>query len=169
MCENSWSFTLKKYLLFFLYIYVKFSSIQSISHFPLFATPWNTAHQAFLSINNSWSLPKLMSIKLMKPSNHLILCHPLLLLPPIFSSIRVLSSESALRIRCHIGASVSASVLPVNIQGWFPLGLTGFISLLSKGLSRVFFSITVWKHQLFSTQLSLWFNSYIHMGVLEKL
>ena len=67
-----------------------------------------------------------------------------------------------------IGASVSVPVLPMTIQGWFPLGLTGFISLLSKGLSRVFFSTTVWKHQFFSTQPSLWSNSHIHPWLLEK-
>ena len=82
----------------------------------------------------------------MLPSNHLILCCPLLLLPSIFSSIKVFSSESSLRIRWpKIGASLSASVLPMSIQDWFPLGLTGLISLLSKGLSRVFYSTTVWK------------------------
>ena len=62
----------------------------------------------------------------------------------------------------------SASILPINIQGWFPLGLTGLVSLLSKGLSKVFSSTTVWKHQFFSTQLSLWSNSYIHTWLLEK-
>ena len=67
-----------------------------------------------------------------------------------------------------IGASVSASVLPMNIQGWFPLGLIGLISLLSKGLSRVFSSTTVWKHQFFGAQLSLWFNSHIHIWLLEN-
>ena len=73
-------------------------SVQPLSHVQLFATPWSAARQAFLSITNSWSLPKLMSIELVMPSNHLILCHPLLL-PSIFPSIRVFSSESVLRIR----------------------------------------------------------------------
>ena len=67
-----------------------------------------------------------------------------------------------------IGASASASVLPINIQGWFPLGLTGLISLLSKGLSRVFSSTTVWKHQFFGAQCSLWSNSHIRIWLLEK-
>ena len=67
-----------------------------------------------------------------------------------------------------IGASASASVLPINIQGWFPLGLTGLISLLSKGLSRVFSSTTVWKHQFFGAQCSLWFNSHFQIWLLEK-
>ena len=77
----------------------RFSSVQSLSRVQLFATSWTTAHQGSLSITNSQSLPKIMSIKSVMPSNHLILCHPLLCLPSIFSSIRVLSSESALRIR----------------------------------------------------------------------
>ena len=85
------------------------------------------------------------------PSNYLILCHPLLLLPSIFSSIRVFSSESALHIKWPKYWR-SASVLSMNIQGWFPLRLTGLISLQSKGLSRVFSSTVVWKHQFFGTQ-----------------
>ena len=90
------------------------------------------------------------------PSNHLIFCHPLLLLPSLFPSITVFSNESALHIRWpKIGASASASVLPMNVQDRFPLGLTGLISLQSKGLSRVFSNTTVQKHQLFGTQLSL--------------
>ena len=81
------------------------------------------------------------------PSNHLILCCPLLLLPSIFPSIRVFSmSQLFTSGGQYIGASASASVLPMNIQGWFPLGLTGLISLLSKGLSRVFSKTTNWKH-----------------------
>ena len=79
------------------------------------------------------------------PPKHCILCHPLLLLPSIFPNIRVFSNESAHPIRWqNIGASASASVLPMNIQGWFPLGLSDLTSLLSKGLSRVFSSTTVW-------------------------
>ena len=93
-------------------------------------TPWTTACQASLSFTVSWSLLKLMSIESMIPSNHLLLCHPLLLLPSIFPSITVFSKESDLHIRCQsIGASTSASFLPMNIQGWFPLGLTCLISL----------------------------------------
>ena len=78
---------------------VQFSSVHSLSRVQLFATPWTATCQASLSITNSWSLPKLMSIESVMPSNHLILCHPLLLLPSIFPSIRVFSNESALRIR----------------------------------------------------------------------
>ena len=136
-----------------------FSSVQALSHVRLFVTPWTAARQASLSITDFRSLPKPMPIELVMPSNHLILCHPLLLPPLIFSSIRVFSNESALRV------SASASVLPMNIQDWSSLGWTGWISLQSKGLSRVFSNTTVQKHQFFSTQLS---NSHIHMWPMEK-
>ena len=105
------------------YLFNLLSSVQSLSHVRLFATPSTAACQASLSITSSWSLLKLMPIESVMPSNHLILCHPLLLLPSIFPSIRVFSSESVLRIRWpSTGASASASVLPVNIQDLFPLG-----------------------------------------------
>ena len=105
----------------------------------------------------------------MMPSNHLILCHPFLHPPSIFPSIRVFSNESVLRIRWKsIGVSSSASVLPVNIQDWLPLGWTGWISLQSKGLWRVFSNTTVQKHQFFSPQLSLWSNYHIHRWLLEN-
>ena len=96
-------------------------------------------------------------------SNHLVFCHPLLLLPLIIPSIRVFSSESALPI-CgrSICASASPSVLLINIQDWFPLGLTGLNSLQSKGLSKVFSNIIVQKHQFFGAQLSLWSNFHIY-------
>ena len=103
------------------------------------------------------------------PSNHLVVYHTLLLLPSIFLSIRVFSNETIFTSGGQsIGASVSASVLPVNIQDWFPLGLTGLISLLSKGLSRVFSSTRIRKHQFFTSQPSLWSNSYIHTWLLGK-
>jgi len=134
----------------------QFSSVQSISHVRLFATPWTPARQASLSITNSWSPPKPMSIKSMIPSSHLILCHPLLLPPSIFPSIRVLYNESTLHISGQsIGASASTSVLPVNTQDRFLLGWIGWISLQSKGLSRVFSNTTVQKHQFFCAQSSL--------------
>ena len=124
--------------------------VQSLSHLLLFATPWTATCQASLSFTISWSLLKSLSTELVMPSNHLILCCPLILLSSIFLSIRVFSNESALRIRWpSIRASVSASVLPMNIQDWFPLGLTGLIFLLSKGLSRVFSNTTNWRHQFF--------------------
>ena len=119
--------------------FTQFSSVQSLSPVQLFPTPWTVARQASLSLTNSWSLFKLISIESVMPSNHLILCHPLLLLPSIFPSIRVFSNESVLTSGGHnIGVAASASVLPMNIQDWFPLGWTGWISLQSKGLSRVF-------------------------------
>ena len=134
------------------------------------ATPWTAAHQASLCITNSQSSLKLMSIELVTRSNHLILCRPLLLLPSTFPSIRVFSSELDLCIRWPKDWSVSFSIsLPMTIQGWFPLGLTGLIFLLSKGLSRVFSSVTVQKYQFFSTQPSLWTDSHIHTWLLEKL
>ena len=133
----------------------QFSSDQSLSDVRLFATPWTAAHQANLSITNSQSLFKLMSIELVMPSNHLILCYPLLL-PSIFPSSRVSSNESVLHITWSKYWSVtSVSVLPMNIQGLFPLELTGLISLQSKGLSRIFSNTTIQKHQLFGVQLPL--------------
>ena len=105
-------------------------------------------------------------------TNHLIICHPLLLLPSIFPSIRVFfffpMSQFFPSGGQSIGASASASVLPLHIQDWFPLELIGLISLQSKGLSRVFSNITFQKHQFFSAQLSLWSNSHIHTWPLEK-
>ena len=136
----------------------------------LFVTSCTAAHQAFLSFTINQSLSKLMSIESMMPSNHLILCCPLLLLPSIFPSIRVFSNESSLFTSGgqSIGASASASVFPTNIQDWFPLGWTGLISLQSKGLSRVSSSTTVQKHQFFSTKLSSQSNIHIHTWPLEK-
>ena len=96
-----------------------------------FVTPWTAAHQASLSFSSSWSLLKLMSIKSVTPSNHLILCRPLLLTPSIFPSSKVFSNESVSSLHQKAkssGTSVSASVLPMNIQDWFPLGWTGWIS-----------------------------------------
>ena len=131
-------------------------SVQLFSHVQLFATPWTAAGQASLSITNSQSLPKLMSIKSVMPSSHLILCHPLLLLPSIFPSIRVFPMTQFFTSGGQsIGISASTSVLPMNTQEWFPLGWTGWISLQSKRLSRVFSNTTVQKHQFFSAQLSL--------------
>ena len=132
-----------------------FSSVQSLSHVRLFATRWTAVHQASLSITNSQSLLKLMSIESVMPSNHLILCHPLLPLS-IFPSIRVFSNESVLGIRWTKYWSFSFSISPSNeYSDWFPLGWTGWISLQPKGPSRVFSNTTVQKHQFFGTQLSL--------------
>ena len=145
------------------------SSLQSLSHVLLFLTPLSAAHQASLSITSSWSLHKLMSIESVMPSNHLILCHPLVLLPSIFPRIRVFPiSQSFTSSGQSIGVSALASVLSMNIQDWFPLGMTGWISLQSKGLSRVFSNTTAQKHQFFCAQLSLWSNSHIHTWLPEK-
>ena len=147
----------------------QFSSIQLLSHFRLFATPWIAACQASLSITNSHSLLKLMSIESVMSSSHLILCHPLLLLPLIPPSIRVFSNESTLHMRWPKYWSLSlTSVLPMNTQDWSPLGWTGWISLQSKGLSRVFSNTIVQKHQFFSAELSSQSNSHIHTWPLEK-
>ena len=124
-----------------------FISVQSLSHVRIFVAPWTSACQASLPINSSRSLLKLMSIESVIPSNHLILCRPLLLLPSIFPSIRVFSNESVLfHIRWPKDWSFSFSISPSNeYSGLISLGWTGWISLQSKGLSRVFSNITVQK------------------------
>ena len=132
-----------------------FSSIQSLSRVQLFVTPWTLAHQASLSITSSQSLLKLMSIKVVMPSNHLILCRPLLLLPSVFPSIRVFSNESVLCNRWRKYWSFSFSISPSSEYSGLLLGLTGLISLLTNALSRVFSNATVQKHQFFGAQLSL--------------
>jgi len=131
------------------------SLVQSLSGVRLFATPWSAARQAYLSITSCWSLLKLMFIESVMPSNHLILCSPLLP-PSIFPSIRVFSNESVICIMWSKYNSLSsASVHPMNIQDWFHLEWTGWIFLQSKWLSRVFSNTTVQKHQFFSAQFSL--------------
>ena len=132
-----------------------FSSVQSFSCIRLFATPWTAACQASLSITSSWSLPKLMCIESVMPSNHLILCHPLLLPPSVFLSIRVFSNESALHIQWPKYWSFSFNISPSKEHSGFPVGWTSWISLPSKGFSRVFSNTTVQKHQFFGAQLSL--------------
>ena len=123
-------------------VYISISSVQSLSHVRLLATPWITACQASLSITNTWSPPKLMSIELVMPSSHLILCHPLLSchqsLPAAWSfPMSQLFSRGGRRT----GVSASASVLPMNTQDWSS-GWTGWISLQSNGLSRIFSNTT---------------------------
>ena len=116
-----------------------------------------------LSITNSRSLLKLTSIESVMPSNQLILCRPLLLLPSVFPSIRVFSNESALRIRCLKYWSISFSVSPSSeYSGLISFRIDWFDLLQFKGLSRVFSSITILKHQFFGAQPSLWSNSHIH-------
>ena len=132
--------------------------VQSLNRVRLFAVP---------SFTISRSFPKLMSTVLAMLSNHFILCCPLLL-PSIFPSIRVFSNKLGLFTSISQSIGASASVLPMNIQDWFPLGFTGLISLLSKGLWKILSSTTVQKHQFFSAQPSLWSNSHIYTWLLEK-
>ena len=130
----------------------------------LFATPWTAAFQSSLSFTISQSMFKLMSIELVIPWNHLILCRPLLHLPSIFPASRSFAISRLFAAGGQsIGASASAPFLSMNIQGLFPLEMTGLNSLLSKGLLRVFFSTTVWQHQFFIAQPSLQSNSHPHM------
>ena len=131
----------------------------------LFVTSWTEACQACLTITDSQSLLKLMSIESVMPSSVVPFSSCLQSFPPsgTFQMSQLFSSGGQ-----SIGVSASASVLPVNIQDWFPLGWTGWISLQSSGFSRVFANTTVKKNQFFSTQLSLWSNSHIHTWLLEK-
>ena len=120
------------------------------------ATPWTTARQASLSITNSWSLLKLVSIELVMPSNHLILCCPLLLLPLIFPSIRVFSNESVLHIRWPKYGSSSYSISPSNeYSGLISFRMDWLDLLAVPRVSQVFSNITVQKHLFFSAKLSL--------------
>ena len=166
---TSWLFFLEKslenvhYQIMICVHSVQFSSVQSLSRVQLFATSWITAHQASLSITNSRSLLKLMSIESVMPCNHLILCYPLLLLP---QSLPASGSFPMSQLFAwggqRIGVSALASVLPMNIQDWSLLGWTGWISLQSKGLSRVFSNTTLQEHQFFGAQLSS--QSILSMG-----
>ena len=128
----------------------------------LFASPWTAAHQASLSLTISCSLPKFMLIVLEMLSSHLTLWHPHFLLPLILPSIRDFSNEFSVQIQWpkYWMTKILASVLTVSIQGWCLLRLTVFISLLSKGVSEVFSSITVQRHQYFGVLPSLWSNSH---------
>ena len=144
------------------------SSVQSLSHVQLFATPWTTARQASLSITNSKSPPKPMSSESVMPSTISSSVVP-------FSSCLNLSQNQGLfkwvnsaSVGQSIGVSALTSVLPMNTQDWAPLGWTGWISLQSKGLSRVFSNTTVQKHPFFGAQLSSQSNSHIHTWPLEK-
>ena len=134
--------------------------IQSLSHVQRFATPWTTTRQASLSITNSQNLHKLMSIPLVMPSNHLILCHPLLLPPSIFLRIRVFSNESVLRIRWPNYWSFSLSISPSSEYSGLILFRMDWLDLLA--VQGIFSNTIVQKHQFFSAQLSLWSNSHIH-------
>ena len=148
---------------------MSFHFVQSLSHVWLFEIPWTAACQAPLSLGISQSLLKFMSIETVMISNHLILCYPLLLLPSIFPTqesfpmSRLFASGGQ-----NTGASALSSILLMNMQGWLPLGSIFLISLQSKGLSRIFYSTTVWEHQFFGAQLSLWSDPNIYSQLLEK-
>ena len=144
-------------------------SVKLLSRVWLFATPWIAARQASLSITNSWSSLRITSIESVMPSSHLILCRPLLLLPQSLPA-----SESFPMSQLFTwggqstGISASASFLPKKSQGWSPSEWTGWISLQSKRLSRVFSSTIAQKHQFFGDQLSSQSNSHIHTWPQEK-
>ena len=148
---------------------VQFSPVQSLSSVWLFVMPWTAAHQDTLSITNSWSLLKLMSIESVLPSNHLILCHPLLLPPSIFPSIRVFSNESALHTRWPKYWSFSFNVSPSNEHSGLISFRNDWLDLLAvQGTLKSLFQHAVHKHQFFGAQLSSQSNSHIHIWPLEK-
>ena len=147
---------------------IQFSSVQLLSYVPLFATPWTTAHQASLSITNSGSL-KLMSIESVMPIQPF---HPLSSPSPHAPNPSQRESFPVSQLFAwggrSIGVSALASFLPKNSQDWSSSGWTGWISLQSKGLSRVFSNTTVQKHQFFGAQPSSQSNSHIHTWPQEK-
>ena len=162
---------------YFSFPFLSFIQFTSVSQLCLTLwTPWIAAHQASLSITNSWSLLKLMSIESVMPSNHLILCHPLFLLPSIFPSIRVFSNESVLLIRLPKYWSFSFNISPSNEYSrlisfrmdWMDLlAVQGtLVSHLQHHGSKV--SVLILYQPQFSAQLSLWSNSHIHIWPLEK-
>ena len=152
---------------------IGFSSVQSLSHVQLFATPWTAAHQASLYITNSQSLLKFMSIESVMPSNHLILCHPLLLLPSIFPSIRVFSNESALHIRWPKHWSFSFNIHPSNEHsGLISFRIDWFDLLVVQGTLKSFLqhhtskASVLWCSAIFIVQLShpymtTWFEEWV--------
>ena len=148
---------------------VQYSSVQSLSHVWLFTTPWIAACQASLSITNFRSSLRLRSIESVMPSSHLILCCPLLLLPPIPPSIRAFPMSQLFSCGGQsTEVSALASFFPKNIHDQSSLEWTSWISLQFKGLWRVFSNTTVQKHQFFDAQLSSQSNSHIHTWPLEK-
>ena len=144
-------------------MFLQFNLVQSLSSVQLFATPWTATHQSSRSITNLWSFLKLTSIESVVPSNHLILCHPLLLLPSICPSIRVFSNDSVFLIRWPDFWSFSFIIGPSNeYSGLIPFMTDWFDLLAVQGTLRVFSNTTVQKHQFFRAQLSLWPNAHIH-------
>ena len=163
------------YLFIYLFIYyffvwcLLFHSFQSLSRIQLFVTPWTTARQASLSITNSQSLPKPMSIESVMPSCHLILCHPLLFLPSIFPSIRVFSSESGLRLRWPKYWSFSFNISPSNEHPGLISFRMDWLDLLAvQGILKSLLQHHSSKTSFFGIQLSLQSNSHIHTWLLEK-
>ena len=143
--------------------------VQSLNHVPLFTTPWTAAYQASLCFTISQSLLNIKSIESTMPWNHLILCHPLFLLLSIFPSIRVFSNELALCIRWPKYWSFSSSISPSNEYSELVSFRIDWFNLLAvQGTLKVFSSTTVWKHQFFGTQPSLWPNSHLCPWLLEK-
>ena len=149
----------------FIFILSGFSSVQLHSHIRLFATPWTAARQTSLSITNSWSLLKLMPIELVMPSS----------VVPFFSCLQSFPASGSFPMSQFfpsggqsIGVSALASVFPKNTQDWSPWEWTSWISMQSKGPSRLFSNTTVQKHQFFRAQLSSQSNSHIHTWPLEK-
>ena len=135
----------------------------------LFANPWTAACQASLSFTITWSLLKLMSIESVMPSNHLVLCHPPLLPPSIFPSIRVFSNELALQIRWPKYWSYSFSINSSNeYSGLISFRMVWFDLLAVQGTLKILLQHQVQKHQFFDTQPSLWSNSHIHTWLLQK-
>ena len=149
-------------------IHIQFSSVHSLSHVQLFATPWTTACQASLSITNSRSSPKPMFTESLMPSTISYSVIPFSCPQSFPASGSFQMSQLFTSGGQSIGVSASKSVLPMNTQDWSPLGWTGWISLQSKGLSRVFPHTTAQKHQLFCVQPSSPSNSHIHTWPLEK-
>ena len=129
---------------------------------------WSHGHQDSLSFTVCWSLLRFMSTESVMLSNQLIHCQPFSFCHQSFPTLGSFRSWLFTSGGQSIGVSASASVLSLSIQGWFPLGWTGWISLQSKGLSRVFSSTTIWKQQFFGAQLSLWSNSHIHTMTTGK-
>ena len=178
VCSWTWRKSFQYFTIEFHLFSGFFSSVQPLSHVRLFTTPWIAARQASLSITNSQSLLKLMSIESVMPFSRLILCHPLLLLPPIPPSIRVFSSESTLRTRWPVYWSFSFRISPSNehLQSqsfqWTPR--TDFLQDRLVGPpcsprdSQEFSNTTVQKHQFFGAQLSSQPNSHIRTWPLEK-
>ena len=151
------------------YLCENISSVQSLSHVRLFATPWIAARQASLSITNSRSLLKLMPIESVMPSSHLILCRPLLILSPIPPSIRVFSNESTLCMRWPKYWSFSFSISPFNEHpGLISFRMYWFDLLVVQGTLKNLLQHHSSKHQFFGAQLSSQSNSHIHTWPMEK-